>query len=164
MSSSFTGFKRGINVLAFQAYKKKFGNLLIPSNFIIPAHPTWPKATHNVPLGELNSSLVSTKANSITSDEFIRDAKELSKIGFNFGRKKYEAQIFLLAIRTYQSLYNSIDIPFSFVVPPKDTNWPEVVWNFPLGHEVDRVKVSNKSACLFASLYLHLQAFTIDYK
>lgn len=47
---------------------------------------------------------------------------------------------FLTALQIYQSLYNTTDVPYLFVVPESSDSWPKALWSYSLGVKVNHIR------------------------
>lgn len=110
----------------------------IPMDFVVPVSDEYPAEVHNLPLGSVVHAI-------LTKNRYKKHTKELRQ-EFNLipsvpntVNKNSNFESFLLALETYQSLYNDVNIPSSFVVPTH-TEWPSLLWNMALGRKVVNVR------------------------
>lgn len=128
---------------ALVTYRKEIqpkGSLSVPTNFIVPNYDPWPEATRDLPLGK--------KISTIRSKAFLKanpDARDkLKEIGFQFDGKVaandarfnnvYEALV------RYKELNGDLLVPQPFVIPDKNSDWPEQMWGLRLGARVNAIR------------------------
>jgi hypothetical protein len=108
--------------LALDIYKRLYGDLLVPSKFMVPEDDSaWPNEIWGMRLGESVSR--------IRSDNAYEDHREeLVAMGFDYcsQSKSHSWATMKLALETYKKLYGSLLVPQSFMVP-------EELWGMNLG-------------------------------
>lgn len=135
---------------AFQMYKAAYGDLKVPSRFVVPAMPPWPEAGWGLKLGQRVAAIRAT-GKYIHEDEGRR--KVLDEMGFLWrlrapsDNKKMDGITFdqiYDALVTYKKLevdpaIKSFSVPGNFVVPNCDP-WPESTRGLPLGKKIPTVR------------------------
>eukprot|EP00586_Coscinodiscus_wailesii_P020234 CAMPEP_0172499810 /NCGR_PEP_ID=MMETSP1066-20121228/131256_1 /TAXON_ID=671091 /ORGANISM="Coscinodiscus wailesii, Strain CCMP2513" /LENGTH=342 /DNA_ID=CAMNT_0013273743 /DNA_START=363 /DNA_END=1389 /DNA_ORIENTATION=- len=131
---------------ALRMYKAAYGDLKVPSRFIVPGMPPWPDAAHNLKLGQRVAQIRST-------GKFIKSSptrrKTLDDMGFIWRlraptRDKNMDGITLdqivNALTTYKTVVDADlrAIPTPFVVPDCDP-WPMECRGLPLGRMLSTV-------------------------
>ena len=124
------------SVLAtLHAYKKIYGNLLVPQQFKVPLKgDAWPPESLSMKLGSI--------VNSIRSGTIYTNHRaELLEIGFVYEAPlKYSWETFKLALLRYIELYNDSMVTEAFVVPRNTTEWPKATWGLKLGATANNVR------------------------
>jgi hypothetical protein len=152
--------RRGFDVVleAMKAYKKVYGNLVIPAKFVVPEVDdtgTWPPSTWGLRLGQ--------RSNDIRNEGLHEDRiDELIAIGFEFDtrRNNYTIEAVTAALRVYKKKRGNTSVPQRFVVPSDSASWPEITWNLPLGNIVSHIR--NNGA--YADKREELEAAGFDFR
>lgn len=144
---------------SLRMYKAAYGDLKVPSRFVVPAMPPWPEAGWNLKLGQRVSAIRST-GKYVSSNEARRSA--LDSMGFLWRLrapsqdKKMDGITFEQiydALETYKEVVTNgpddgndddggngkIDVPANFVVPNADP-WPISTRGLPLGKKIPTVR------------------------
>ena len=117
---------------ALQLYENLYGNMLVPSKFIIPdEHHEWPEKMWSMTLGKTVNAM--RAGNSHTS---LRN--DLSEIGFDYyvskiSKKITNSEVVKLAFEVYQEKYGNVLVPQNFCIPSNTVEWPERTWDMKLG-------------------------------
>ena len=138
-------------VMALYTYKRLFGNVLVPSRWIVPNEAPWPQETWGLALGRRVSSIRHRQAYLLTEGREVFRAREkiLSDIGFVWDVQRDSrgfAHVYQ-ALVLFKRLNGHLDVPRSFVVPkdgevhalsddstgPQSPVWPEALWGMNLG-------------------------------
>ena len=119
---------------ALFVYREKYGDVNIPSRFIVPGTSDWPSACHGLHLGRKASSIRrGTLAYAVEGDR----RRMLEDLGLEFGAKYRDTRGFAhvyQALVLYKQLYGHLNIPRSWVVPMDDDSiWPEQLRGMRLG-------------------------------
>lgn len=128
-------------------YKSLYGDLLVRSNFIISnesnSNEKWPPETVGMNLGNVVS-----KIRNKGSYKEMRD--RLSNMGFQYssqtlaGRashhKRYSYDLIKIALLHYKSSHGTMLVPLHYVIPENSNDWPEEIWNMPLGDFVSTIR------------------------
>jgi len=130
-------------VEALITYNNLFGNLLVPSSFVVPCSSNntddtieWPRGTWGIPLGRCVRSIRSRQ-------DFVQGKPDrlaqLIAMGFVWDVSEYQFRKCFRAIEYYTrnvaplgGRKKTLRIPNTFVVPSGE-GWPEELWNYPLG-------------------------------
>jgi len=119
-------------------YHEKYGDLVIPRRFIVPATNEWPKEWHGVKLARhVYNRKWWTKHIAKKSDRVA----QLNKLGFVWERLQPEWNLFMEAMVTYKSIYGDVMVPASFVIPRDNNEWSKGCWDMPLGNVVHRLRL-----------------------
>lgn len=134
---------------AMVVYKEKFGNLRVPSKFVVPDDTTWPRLSRNVKLGVRIAAIRS--AGRYVKDHPERKA-ELDAMGFEWrlrdgsAKQKINGDIFdsvYKGLETYKTLHGNLEVPLDFIVP-KEEPWTEDLWSMNLGAHVQGLREKNE--------------------
>ncbi|OQR85345.1 hypothetical protein THRCLA_23038 [Thraustotheca clavata] len=125
-----------VKLAALTTYKNLHGNLLIPQRFVVPTNDRqWPKDTWSIKLGLMVMNL--RRRQRILTPE---RRNSLEKLGFVWDELQYKWQRNLTALKTYKKINGNLSVPYKFVVPINDPNWPEETWNLRLGINVSSLR------------------------
>ena len=127
-------------LLALTVYRNQFGNVLVPSRWIVPSELPWPRNTWGLALGRRVSSIRHGKAYTGVKGGTLLGEREaaLSRLGFVWDVQRDPrgfAHVYQ-ALVLYKQLHGHLVIPRSFVVPTaaaSDTLWPRGLWGMSLG-------------------------------
>ncbi|OQR83648.1 hypothetical protein ACHHYP_14439 [Achlya hypogyna] len=126
-------------VVALTTYKALFGDLLVAYNFKVPSeHCAWPVETWGLKLGHAVHNIRQN------ADDMAADRRAtLEQLGFvwDFLELSWEAKV--TALRTYKRLYDTLHVPYGFIVPRSDP-WPKETWGMKLGHAVHNIRQNTK--------------------
>eukprot|EP00591_Stephanopyxis_turris_P001962 CAMPEP_0195524990 /NCGR_PEP_ID=MMETSP0794_2-20130614/25162_1 /TAXON_ID=515487 /ORGANISM="Stephanopyxis turris, Strain CCMP 815" /LENGTH=947 /DNA_ID=CAMNT_0040655341 /DNA_START=72 /DNA_END=2915 /DNA_ORIENTATION=+ len=136
-------------VAAFQMYKAAYGDLKVPSRFVVPSMPPWPESAWNLKLGQRVASI---RATGKYVDDNQERRKTLEDLGFLWrlraaSSKNSDARMdnisleqVCAALETYRKVISDdMKIPNSFVVPDCDP-WPENTRGMPLGKKIPTIR------------------------
>ena len=73
----------------------------------------------------------------------VKQRIELEEIGLKYKSKvtpKIPWVNLLLAFQCYKLLYGDLKVPFKFIIPKKDSNFPKVTWGIRLGGITKRIR------------------------
>ena len=140
---------------AMVVYKEKYGNLRVPSKFIVPDDDSWPRLSRNVKLGVRIAAIRS--AGRYVKDHPERKA-ELDRMGFEWrlrdgtsgkqtgsvGDNSERFDLVYRGLETYKAVKGDLDVPLTFKVPKGDPLWSEDLWAFRLGAEVQGLREKNE--------------------
>eukprot|EP00986_Skeletonema_menzelii_P007646 scaffold3016_cov146-Skeletonema_menzelii.AAC.2 len=119
-------------------YHEKYGDLVIPRRFIVPATNEWPTEWHGVKLArQVYNRKWWTKHIAKNNDR----VSQLNKIGFVWERLQPEWNLFMEAMVTYRSIYGDVMVKATFVVPRDNDEWSKGCWDLPLGNVVHRLRL-----------------------
>jgi len=128
---------------ALVVYQKNFGDLDVPSKFVIPEDTVWPESLWGFGLGAQVVAI--RKKDKLVYGHEEREQK-LNDLGFSwelttpraqFSKKRFE--IIYEALKVYKELKGDLLIPQLFVVPEAEP-WPEETWNLKLGARVNSIR------------------------
>jgi hypothetical protein len=125
---------------ALLAYHAQHGDLAMPRRYIVPELEVYPTTFHGLDLS-------STVYNMKWWQDHVKQRPErvaaLNKLGFVWQRLQPEWNTVLEALITYSSIYGHVVVPYKFVVPHSDHDWPMATWGIPLGNCVYRMRTRN---------------------
>ena len=120
-------------------YKRQFGHMVIPREFVIPDNEDWPEEMWDQKLGSI--------AELIRYGSYAERRQDLISIGFEYTAKqtKFDFQCVKIAVFKYREFtYGSAAVPQSFKIPHDSTWYPEETWGMPLGSIVYRIRSGEK--------------------
>jgi len=149
------GFEPNVNTLfddwamiitSLRVYKDLYGELRVPSKFVVPDDNAWPRLTRNLKLGVRVAAMRS--AGRYVKDHPERKA-ELDELGFEWrlrevthkqqvGEEKFE-QIFAALVCYKQHVSDELNVPNDYIVP-STLPWPEETWGLDLGGAVQVIR------------------------
>jgi hypothetical protein len=103
----------------------------IPKAFVVPHDsPNWPQELWGMKLGQ-------TVGNKLRQRAFSKLEPEFTAVGLSTKRET-SARKAIEAIRAYRVVHNipdgsPVSVPYAFVVPPGNSNWPRDLWGMKLG-------------------------------
>mmetsp|Transcript_16324 Transcript_16324/g.23027 ORF Transcript_16324/g.23027 Transcript_16324/m.23027 type:complete len:470 (-) Transcript_16324:370-1779(-) len=136
---------------ALVTYSSFHGDVMVPIGFVVPHGDTgWPKATWGIHLGR---AVYQIRAR----NDFIRGSNAASRrlqldgLGFVWDVSDHRFRKFYQALRHFSKLeqlkapgksdlYKALRVPSTFVVPSGSTEWPEHLWDYPLGAKCQAVR------------------------
>ncbi|EQC26984.1 hypothetical protein, variant [Saprolegnia diclina VS20] len=125
----------------------------VPLDFVVPTE--WSASWHDAPLGELAWSL-GVRMTQLEKNK----SQQLAAIGFAFNTPATWAHI-VDGLRTYHSLYGSMDVPEDFLVP-QTASWPEDMHGMRLGHCVKFLVTARELYLLPAATTTAIDAIGAD--
>lgn len=137
---------------SLKLYKSLYGDLRIPSKFVVPNHLPWPRQSRGQKLGVRVAAVRS--AGRYVKENPARKA-ELDAIGFEWRIREPLKQPpedseerFDLVVRALQIYKQHVDaflqVPNKYVVPEDATIWPEELHHFKLGYHCNNIRVYEK--------------------
>jgi len=133
---------------AFQMYKAAYGDLKVPTRFVVPSMPPWPELAWGIKLGQRVASIRATDRY-IENEESRR--KTLEDMGFAWRLRSSPSDNILdvsfdqiyEALVTYRRELQPgggiLAVPVNFVVPSSDP-WPEATRGMPLGKKITAIR------------------------
>jgi len=135
---------------ALVTYSSFHNDVMVPIGFVVPHDTAWPKATWGINLGR---AVYQIRAR----NDFIRGSSassrraQLDRLGFVWDVSEYRFQKFYKALRHFSNLerikapgisdlYKALRVPSTFVVPSGSSDWPEYLWDYPLGAKCQAVR------------------------
>lgn len=128
--------------------RRRIKPLRVPTTYIVPPSPQWPRGVWGYPLGE--------RCTAVRQKElYIKGKPErrqlLDELGFHWdGNADLGWLRVSHAAAIYSQLHNrNLDVPLHFKVPAPPTDitdkdewpWPEYLWDLPLGQRLKDVRV-----------------------
>ena len=121
---------------AFRLYKEIYGNIQIKSEFVIKNDDDrWPAEMVGLDLG--------TKLGSVIYNGYYKDLhKELDQMGITWRFIELRHSRFLLALKTYKSIYGVLYIRKTFIIPTgeKASKWPKELRGWKFGKLCDNIR------------------------
>jgi hypothetical protein len=121
---------------ALVTYKKMYGDLLVPSKFIIErGNSSWSQSVWGINLG--------TVVNSIRNIDSYSDHKDaLIEMGFVYDpqRSSYGWSVVRKALLTYKELHGDLVIPYKFSVDNGNEAWPKDLWGMNIGSIANNIR------------------------
>ncbi|KAJ8604430.1 hypothetical protein CTAYLR_000881 [Chrysophaeum taylorii] len=123
-------------VAALQAYRKEYGDLVLPRNYRVPARPPYPRELYDVNLDRAAYCL-----------KFYRECiagyparqTQLRSLGFVWERLQPEFNLIVEALVAFERRYGHLNVPVDFWVP-KSSDWPECTQGMPLGRRCCQIR------------------------
>ena len=119
----------------------------MPKNFVVPRTPYWPELAHGLPLGARVVALRARSIHALDADnaETAERVEVLTRLGFEWQKTTAPAtskrfEIVLTALKAYVAKHGDTQVPFPFVVPDGDAEWPEQAWGVKLGARVRAIR------------------------
>ena len=113
---------------ALMRYRQLYGDLDVPSAYVIPEKKEWSPSMWSCHLGQIVDSIRGGFAH-------VNQKNELSALGLDYDSQNvYEYDATKKALLKYKALYGNMLIEKDFSVPSGIDTWPEEVWGFKLGH------------------------------
>eukprot|EP00953_Heterococcus_sp_UTEX-ZZ885_P002270 1749-Heterococcus_DN1.PRE.2 len=117
-------------LLALQLFRQQHGHLRISGGYIVPSEAPWPQRVQGWRLAWRiytmkfwhTCALGAQAVQYVSGSSARRDA--LDAVGFVWGRLQSRFNLLLEALVIYKQLYDTVEVPFIFVVPDEDP-WPE---------------------------------------
>jgi hypothetical protein len=155
------GFKADISTLiddwdlifqSMKLYRELYGDLRIPSKYVIPDEEPWPRLCRNLKLGVRIAAMRS-------AGRYVKDHPErkalLDSLGFewrirdNTYRQQVVEEFFdqiYEALVIYKNIHGDLDIPAAYVVP-EEKEWPKTLWGIALGNQA--ISLRKKDSLVF---------------
>ena len=119
----------------------------MPKNFVVPRTPYWPELAHGLPLGARVVALRARSIHALDTEgaETAERVEVLTRLGFEWQKANAPAtskrfDIVLSALKAYLAKHGDTQVPFPFVVPDGDAEWPEQAWGVKLGARVRAIR------------------------
>ncbi|KAF0689935.1 Aste57867_18650 [Aphanomyces stellatus] len=121
-------------IVALATYRAIYGDLLVAYSFKVPSDDTrWPKETWGLKLGHAVHN-IRQNGHDMSTDR----RRQLLDLGFVWDHLEMSWDVKVLALETYKSLYENLNVPYGFVVPTEA--WPRETWHMKLGHAVHNIR------------------------
>ena len=118
---------------SLRVYRELYGHTLIPIKFCFEStHPGIGFA--GTELGK-HASKVRTTLRHFPQNFTCEQIVQLSEIEFVLDTVHARLELLLLGIKTYEKLYGTFIVPYSFVVPKNSSDWPKSIWGVNLGRK-----------------------------
>ena len=132
-------------------YSNIYGNVLVPSAFIVPHNDNaWPKATWGIRLGNCVHRIR-------LRHDFVKNhpdrLQQLDGLDFVWDNSEHAFQLFFRGLSYFSKIHQSyhasgrrkaLRVPSTYIVPSDDeayrAGWPEDLWNYPLGERCAAVR------------------------
>lgn len=136
---------------ALKVFKEVYGNLRVPSKFVVPDTAPWTRLSRNLKLGVRVAAIRS--AGRYVKDHPYRKA-ELDELGFEWRlrdhthKQQVGEELFdqvLNALKVYKEIVNEdLNVPLDFKVPDNHADWPVDIWGLKLGDMVQLIRNKDK--------------------
>jgi hypothetical protein len=123
-------------VSALLTYKSIYGDMLVPSSFIVPENDDddrWSPSQRGMRLGKIVGNIRNGGA-------YEEQKSYLASIGFDFGSQFTSWEELSAALSAYRQLYGDLEIPRDFRVPINDSSWAQGLWGMNLGCTVSNIR------------------------
>ncbi|OQS00164.1 hypothetical protein THRCLA_06175 [Thraustotheca clavata] len=107
---------------------------IVPTNFKVPNEAPWPESFRGKILATTDIRKLH-KNNQLP----LEIEQELEKYKLVWDVNAYKWQMKIDALSVYKKLYGDTNVPYTFVCPENDPNWPKDTWNTPLGKQVSNI-------------------------
>jgi len=127
--------KNHLLIGAFRTYKEIYGDLEIKTDFVVNDDDRWPSEMIGLDLGK--------KLRMIIYNGYHKDLhKELDQMGVIWRYIELRHDRFLLALKTYKSIYGNLYFGKSFIIPSgqKASKWPIELHGWRLGKLCDNIR------------------------
>jgi hypothetical protein len=119
---------------ALQAFKDIYGDLNVPSQYVVPNKLKWPRLLWGMRLGD---SVDSVRG----GFSFTNRKSDLIGMGFDYNsRERYGYDVTKRALEIYKSLYGNMLVDNNFIVPSNSVIWSESMWGMELGRTVFNIR------------------------
>ncbi|GKY94086.1 hypothetical protein MPSEU_000375100 [Mayamaea pseudoterrestris] len=125
---------------ALQVYHSIHGDLVLPRRFTVPVDSTYPSEWQRIDLSSTVYSMKWWKQHIKNRPERV---SRLNKLGFIWERLQPEWNLILEGLVMFRSINGNLLVPYRFVVPRDDLQWPRATWGLPLGSCVYRIRARN---------------------
>jgi hypothetical protein len=133
-------FTYALKKRALMRYKEIYGDMLVPSQFVISINSTeFPKEVWKMKLGFICSHIRCRNDHAEYKDELIA-------IGFDYTSQKYSFDQIKIALLRYQELHGNMLVPKMFTIPMDSTDYLEEFHGMNLGDCVCKLRNSNSYA------------------
>lgn len=133
---------------ALITYRTLHDDLLVPSKFVVPfGDAEWSRATWGLSLGKAVYR-IRGRGDFLKGHKGEKRRRQLNAIGFVWCVQEHRFDIFCNALRLYaineatghaSRKTGALKIPSQFVVP-ETKDWPQHLWNYPLGAKCTAVR------------------------
>ncbi|KAH9105507.1 hypothetical protein LEN26_014739 [Aphanomyces euteiches] len=123
---------------ALEIYKKIHGHVEVPQDFELSQEDRLcPEFLWTMKLG-VKVANIRTRKNKLT----LQQRQELDALDFVWDANKLHWNRNLLALKTYKQLYGNTRVPYKFIVPKDDRDWPSDVEDIKLGAVVNSLRTN----------------------
>jgi hypothetical protein len=124
---------------ALRTYKSIEGDLVVPSEFIVPTDDKrWAAELWGMKLGMLAETIRNNNAYADHKDELV-------SMGFDFDPQAnfYGWELSKKALLAYLDIHGDLLVNYRFTVPIDDERWAPELWKIKLGYVVNRIRNRN---------------------
>ena len=120
--------------MALLNYKKIYGDMMVPSDLIIPHYSyLWRKETWGLQLGDAVSNIRSLRS-------YFDRKEDLLSIGFCYHPLKAKFELVKRTLLRFHELYGDYLVPPKFIIPYNSNLWAKEAWELKLGLMVKRIR------------------------
>lgn len=122
-------------IRALSAYKTIYGNVAVPSRFVVPEDARFPRDCYNLYLGRRLSSI---RRGQVAYALSVERREKLEALGVTWHRMRDSRKFphVYQALILYKQLYGHLNIPRSWIIPEGETmvnTWPVLLQGMKLG-------------------------------
>jgi hypothetical protein len=132
-----------INIAIFEQYLKTEGDLLIPTDFVVPSDDKkWPKKYHDVKLGKMVFDIRADVTREIGAFD-KNDIQKLVELGFPLNAQEANRKGVLLAFKTFKEKFGHLIVIPNFKIDKDDLSWPQETRGMALGETLHNIRNRN---------------------
>jgi hypothetical protein len=112
---------------ALMRFKQLYGDLNVPSTYIVPEKKEWSSSLWSCQLGQLVDSIRGGFAH-------VSQRNDLSAVGLDYDSQNlYEYDTTRKVLLEYKAIYGNMLIEKDYLIPSGNSMWPEEMWGLKLG-------------------------------
>jgi len=119
--------------LAMETYKRLYGNVSIPQEFIVPKNDDWPEVTWKMKLGSIGHSIRNQNCH-------IEIREDIEEVGFDYEKQRGDFDLVKEALLIYKEIFGNLNVPRSYIIPLDDIRYPERMRGNLLGRIVSHIR------------------------
>jgi hypothetical protein len=132
-----------VDIVVFEQYLESEGDLLIPTDFIVPNDDNkWSKKYHGFKLGRLVSNIrmdINLEIGAFDKD----DIQKLVELGFPFSHHEANRKGIVLAFKTFNEKFGHLNVVQDFKIDRDDLSWPQETRGIALGETLHSIRNMN---------------------
>jgi hypothetical protein len=143
---------KSVDIAVFEQYLKNEGDLLIPTDFIVPADDKkWSKKYHGFKLGALVFNIRADVQREIGAF-FKDDIQKLVELGFPLNHHEANGKGIVLAFKTFKEKFGHLNVVFDFKIDKGDLSWPQETRGIALGETLAKIRNRNDHKAIHKDL------------